>query len=199
MEQADKRLSTLGQGHQGAGRWHMQPSLCAGWEPRYPDPGAGPGSGLLSKQQVGRPERRSWAPTWGAGLPSSGGLTFPALLLPRHGRWLSQYRKEQAWERTWHTWDFFSCWGHRLMQPGTFQLTHRSLPPGPLCEILRNPLAGNTIHAGPGRETAAPATRQGLAHGDTRSSHLLFLILACTATGQSTVCQLSQMGLPPPP
>lgn len=39
----------------------MRPSLCAGWEPRYPDPGAGPGSGLLSKQQVGRPERRSWA------------------------------------------------------------------------------------------------------------------------------------------
>lgn len=94
---------------------------------------------------------------------------------------------------------FFSCWGHRLMQPGTFQLTHRSLPPGPLYQIQRNPLAGNTIHAVPGRETAAPATRQGLAHGDTRSSHLLFLILACTATGQSTVCQLSQMGLPPPP
>lgn len=40
-------------------------------------------------------------------MPSSGGLTFPALLLPRHGRWLSQYRKEQAWERTWHTCVFF--------------------------------------------------------------------------------------------
>lgn len=91
MEHADKRSSTPGWGHQGAGRWHMGPSLHAGWVPRYPDPGAGPGSGLLSKQQVGRLERRSRAgPNLGCWLAQLRWPDFPSSLVLRHGLWLSQ-------------------------------------------------------------------------------------------------------------
>lgn len=54
------RLHAGQRGELGGGTRGPTPSPRPGCAPRHPDPGAGPGSSLLSKQQVGSPERRSW-------------------------------------------------------------------------------------------------------------------------------------------
>lgn len=90
-----------------------------------------------------------------------------------------------------------SCWGHLLMQPSV------DIPPSlPKDRCISYPeihwqVTQSTL---PGRKPQSQQINRGLARSDTRSLHLVFLVLAHTAIaiGQSTMCQLSQMDLPPP-